>query len=527
MQLATWRLVAWANSREGKEGGGGDDDDDDGGGGGIFKRVVSLPGDAVSAIPVPSFGGPTMREAGDQDIRLAAQEMHSAFAGVEQEEDGVADPLADAPPGFESFVIGLRLEQLKISLLIEPDAAKAGASSAAAARGGGPPTLALAIDLGALHARARVTADGATAAHATVGVLELSHAVGFGQAATRPLLRLYGDTAAPLDEALGGPIPTAKEEKARGGLLAWFGGAESSGLAAKEKPDARATRPALHAVISLPPAPVPPAKDSPKQHEAAGAAAAPPVVDIVARLRGGELSLDPDPLWELYAAFFSMLDLALARLPTSRLSREMYALLSQTVRGFLRPPWWALDAALTGSFSGCGAALEALIALRLRLEVTEGFRLRLLPAAALGDAHPPGADGSSFAAQLPPLSLTAEPASSAAASEVAVKLDLGGSITFASGPHPAGLSLRALGTGADMRKLITSDGDAEGLQRHMVSQHARLQLALQEAYAETRRLESELAAAKGSAKGAVRRVDPPQEDGVREAGGGGGCCVIS
>ena len=46
-------------------------------------------------------------------------------------------------------------------------------------------------------------------------------------------------------------------------------------------------------------------------------------------------------------------------MPTSRLNREMYVLLSQTVRGFLRPPWWALDAALTSQ----GAQIALLIRL--------------------------------------------------------------------------------------------------------------------------------------------------------------------
>lgn len=236
------------------------------------------------------------------------------------------------------------------------------------------------------------------------------------------------------------------------------------------------------------------------------------------------------------AEFCAQVDASWQRLPSSRPTREVFTALTQMVRTTLQSPWWVLDAVLTGTFGALAAALEGLIGLRAKLEITQGLHLSLL------GEHPAGADAAvMISASLPPLSATIAPTPASASadgiSRAAVAIELGGQIALSS-PGPCfGLGARVVNTGIDARQLR----DAETIQNALVERQSCLQVELEAAQAATRKLERDLFSARGALDPRLGRDTEHAQQSVRQRLGVivrgrsrapgktalGGCCIVS
>ena len=464
MQIALWRLVAWAQAKNEAE----------------RSKLESKGKRRLLGAALASRAASTGN----------ADEMSAAAAAMSEEvepEEG-DDPLAGAPLDFEMVVANLRLPELSVHLLLDDsakqtDSAQAptelipmpmvelAAQAAAAASDPAAKTITtithtanldgsitttttvttfkkpvtdnplstvLALSLTPVVVRARIAPKSATGIHFAVGEILLEHQIGRGSDETQPIIRFHGSKDIPNTSSfLGPPMPIVEVPRSSG--FGFLGSAAASKAKARAKAKAQAP-PAVEAegvtgdvkakVVPLPPA----------LHLVASLPVEPPAgemledgsLDATAVIHRGEARFAPHQLRELFLAFFTPLDTAMEQLPFSPITREMLFEMREIAEGFLVKPWWGILNALPAVIEGVREVTPNLLPLNLKVEISEGLQVHLLgePTAEtnLGLRHtvPLGT------IELPPISASMYPAETESEKQVRIKLGLLGDCVLAT-----------------------------------------------------------------------------------------------
>ena len=472
MQIALWRLVAWAQAKDEAEKG-------------------KLEGRGKRRMLGAAIMSKAKQGVSTDDLMAASSEL-----AEEAEEEG-DDPLADAPAGFEMAVVNLRLKEVSAQLLLD-DSSKSHTEKGGDGGGGQAGSVLPAIELAAYQVqmqsdptvktvtttttsanldgsitttttvttfrkpvedrplttvlgasltpvvcRARITpkpleGQAGTGLHLCVGKVLLEHQVARGSDETQPLILFDGSTDLPdTSPLLGPPMPVVEVPRPRKfGLLGApppkpkpkakpADGAEGDGTdATKPMP------PALHLTASLPPDPPP--------------GEFPPNGSTVAALviHRGEARICPHQLRELFQAFFVPLDKAMDLVPGAAISREMLFEMAEIAEGFVVRPWWGICNALPTVLQAVkelvnGANGEpGLLGLNVTAEIREGIVLHLLgeprPGTALGGPRHTVPIGT---VQLPPLSAALFPVETEEEQQVHLRVGLLDDVVLATKKH--------------------------------------------------------------------------------------------
>ena len=511
MQIALWRLVAWAQAKSEAEQG-------------------RLEGKGKKKM----LGAALMSRAKN----VSADEVLAASSSMddeEEEEEAGDDPLADAPLDFEMVVVNLRLSEVSAKLLLD-DSGKGGSpaepdftpmpgiemamkqavmAAAPVARtittttttanldgsisttttvttfkkpvDNLPLSNVIALSLTPIVVRARVAPKTATGVHLAVGRVLLEHQVGRGADETQPLICFHGNVDIPdTSPLLGKPMPIVEvPRKSAFGFMGGGGGskpkpkpkpAEAAAEAAGEGGEAAALlAPAIHLVASLPPEPAP--GDLPPDGS----------TDATLVIHRGEVRVAPHQMRELFTAFFTPLDGVLDLIPGASLTRAMVFELREYAESMLVKPWWGILNALPGVLEGVRDGVPALMPLKVEARITEGIALHLLgePATgtALGTRHcvPVGS------ITLPPLTATVEPAHTDTDHQVRINLALhGDAVLGVPKAYPALRPLSGPGSAPQM--------DASQLSTLLLSEQLQLLDDLKSAREANTRLKSDLSA---------------------------------
>ena len=126
-----------------------------------------------------------------------------------REEQKVPDLFQGAPKDFEKAIISVRIDGLRVALLIDTSADPPLTQFRAAHGGGrgGQPTTVLQLDVTTVAVRARMGVQGSIMIHAGIGDVRVVHGVEVGSVETGVLLSIAGHTDRISDEELGGALP--------------------------------------------------------------------------------------------------------------------------------------------------------------------------------------------------------------------------------------------------------------------------------------------------------------------------------
>ena len=530
MQIALWRLVAWAQAKSEAE-------------------RAKLEGKASRrSLLTSALLGRVKSGLPSGDAILAAS---SALADVggdgEVGEDDGDDPLAEAPLSFEMAVVNLRIEEVSVKLLIDdslheigkpmgagmrsmPQIELAASAAAAAAEPGAktvttvttnsnldgsittttsvttfkkpvtdrPLTTVLGLSLTPIVVRARVAPKTATGVRLAVGEILLEHQIGRGADETQPLLRFHGNKLIPdTSPLLGPPKPVVEVPRpVSKGLTGFLTGTPkkppplklppggtpattdkaAAGEGEESGEESTPLPPALHAVISLPPE-QPPGE--------------PPRLDSLhadLTIHRGEGRLAPHQLRELFGAFFAPLDTSLDLLPGASISREAVGVLREMAEGMLTQPWWAILNALPAVLELVSGpdVMPALLSLNINAAITEGIAIHLMGEPKVGTSLGARHTVPLGRLQIPPIALALSPTETASERQVRLKIGLLDDIVLAS--HKVTPPLRPL-SGPDAAVPI----DASRLGAMLLSEQLQLENELRSAQELNRRMAAELA----------------------------------
>ena len=458
----------------------------------------------------------------------------------EEDRDDDADKAGDedgglfggAPEGYRSVVVRLGLDTVRFSLLLLGKVSDAPGWRAPGRTALAPAsTPVLSAGAHAISVQANVEAGGKTQVRVLVGEVRCRHCAGRAGDVNLLHLRGYDKIAPNMDGVLDGALPLPPQES--GFLSSMLGRTPKKREGKRDGPE---FAPALHAVVVLPEPPPPPnapppppglenlelasppklpgrlpsppklpgrlpsppklpgrLPSPPKLPPPPKPAAQPPPgdaqIDVALALRGGEACTHPG-LWPSFVRFFQPVEIAFDRLAGAAAQKAALVAAASTLEAALGRPWWGLEGGLVGAFGGLGAAVEGLVGLRVKAEVTEPIELKLYKPAPPTAAAP---FEEVVRLTLPPLSASIVPECSAVGegpAEVLVDLDLGSELRF-NAANLAQLGQRAAAIGAAAER-----ADASGLapalrckRAHIEEEVTREREALHAAERELRRLQ--------------------------------------